>query len=166
MKNHKLFKIFSKTLFFAIIYLGLVTLISNKPIDFLIVLSAFLGIATTFVNVFEYEKLSNLPADEFLESTHQIILDSKIDFQIISDTLKKLLIFYQVSESSNKLVFISGKNIFSKQIVLTIEDEVLILKISYNSFLKWFPDFTSNYKTLKILVEQLKLKLPTANTGQ
>ncbi len=114
-----------------------------------------MGLSTTFLNAFEYEKYDKLPSDEFLESSHKITLDNKQSFDNISDRLENALIFYQVTKETNQTTFISNENIFSRHIRLSNHNDVLTLRISYNNPLKWLPDFANNYKKLRIVEKQL-----------
>ncbi|WP_196893832.1 hypothetical protein [Aureivirga marina] len=113
-----------------------------------------------FFHCFEYEKIKDLPDEEFLESKHQRkIKNTAQNWKGIKNVFDLQLrkTSYWVNSSNTEIKFYTtGFFIFRREIIIKKENENIQLKIK-SLFISFLPDFGSNYFFLEELIKKVEV---------
>jgi len=139
-------------LLFSFIFTGLTSY--GTALFFAIILSVLL----IFVNVFDYDRYDELKIADYLESKHEITFnfDPTVWAKIRNIFSNQLDFHAKLTDDHEDFIKVSlHSNLLKPEITATRAADKIRLRIEYR-YLKFIPDNTRNYRTLKRLEKKIK----------
>ena len=149
----KIFLFFPLGFLIAVAYKGL----ENTTIGHSIFTGFSISFGIVFYQWFEYEKFSDLPDADFLESKHVLALQNGPDnWHQINELIKNPFLKLVVLEKTDDFLKVQIIGHIQDSILSITKTETNILIEIKSKSLPFFPDNANNYKTLQKLACHLK----------
>lgn len=133
---------------------------------FNILIAVVIAISVVFNNAVEYEKFSDLKDEDFLEASHQIVIEySQEKWDILMDLIDQPFTIFKIADMNENQISLlvltshslfDGSRIwFNRYILVSKFENQIRIKIR-KSYFNMFPDLGRNYKILLKLTQVLE----------
>ncbi|MDB2607010.1 hypothetical protein N9Y48_04465 [Zobellia sp.] len=158
--QNKTIKFITKTLILFPLGFGFFTLINgfeNFYWFFSTVLGFMFAFGIVFWNVFDYEKYDAMEIADFLESSHELnVENSDKNWNLICDMMDQSIVqLKKIKKTPSALKAEIPRKFLASVFTAEKEESGILLRIKKKGLLKFLPDNTENYRTLRKFQKQL-----------